>query len=107
MKVIIKEEDSIHLNDINKQYIIVAILNNKPSILVGDTTGVGSTTRFRPIDNNLLSGDFFSEDISIPRDKDLETVKSIIKKHIEAGEKIEVFHQDKWKSALQWLIDNA
>ena len=100
MKPILKNEnkDVILTNKITKSHIVVGLnLYKRPVILTNkdyDTEDYKFTLFNSGFTRNNGYGKF-------------ESIQELVEYYIEAGWKLEVFHEKDWKKALQWLIDNT
>lgn len=101
MKIIMGKQnnDAINVSEITEEHIVVAIISGKPTILIAQTI-YNRDKFFLSISSQvLLSNGYYNIEES--------SIESIIEFHLNNGAKIECFHQDEWREALQWLIDNA
>ena len=100
MKPILEREnkDVILTSKITSSHIVVGLnLNNNPVILTNENyyTEIYKLTLFNAgFTQNNGYGSF-------------ESIQELVELYVEAGWKLEVFHEKDWKNALQWLIDNA
>ena len=96
MKPIITEnQDTILTSEITNNHIIVGFIEDIPVILVRVNYDDGSFY-FRSLTSEFTNGNGIG---------DFNSAKQAVEYKIES--KIEVFRQEDWKKALQWLIDNA
>lgn len=99
MKIILEKEtqEVIEISKINpKTHIIVGIMYNDPFIMTRPDYETGKY-EFRVMNHEFTNGN------GTGGRNDFQELISI---HLNRG-KIEAFHQDNWKGALQWLIDNC
>jgi hypothetical protein len=97
-----KQNDVININDITREYLVVAVINGNPTILSKGWGQDITQLRFKQINESFTEGNgwVFSSEAN--------TIQKMIEMAIqEPNLKIEAFHQRNWKEALQWLIDNA
>ena len=100
MKPILKKEDKdIILTDkITGSHIVVGLdLYNRPVILTNENYNI-KNYKFTLFNSGFTRNNGYGA---------FESIQEIVEYYIEAGWKLEVFHQKDWKKALQWLIDNA
>ena len=99
MKPIIEKEnqDAILTSEITNNHIVVGIINDEPKILIRENFDEGEFY-FRAIRSELINGNGCMGHA---------TIKDGVNHKIGDGHKIEVFKEEDWKKALQWLIDNA
>ena len=103
MKPIIKNEDKdvILTSEITENHIVVGIIQSRPTILYCRDYANLETSSFLCLDKETIIGNSFSNDGYT------ESIKSVIDFRIKQGQRIEVFHENDWKKALEWLIKNA
>lgn len=102
MKPILKREnkDVILTSKITSIHIVVGLnLDNNPVILTTERYGIEKykltlMNKGFTLNNGYGYGSF-------------KSIQKIVEYYVEKGWKLEVFHEDDWKKALQWLIDNA
>lgn len=100
MKPILEKEnkDVILTSKITTKHIVVGFnLKNNPVILTTEKYGIEKyklTLMNEGFTRNNGYGSF-------------ESIKEIVEYYVERGWRLEVFHEDDWKKALQWLIDNV
>ena len=100
MKPILKKEDKdIILTDkITGSHIVVGLdLYNRPVILTNENYNT-KNYKFTLFNTGFTRNNGYGA---------FESIQELVEYYIEAGWKLEVFHQKDWKKALQWLIDNA
>ena len=99
MKPIIKEEtkEIILTSKITKYHIVVGIRGKSPVILSKSDYDRGKYC-FVCLDSE------FTEQNCYPK---FDTIKGAVEQQMELGEGTEVFEEENWKAALQWLIDNV
>ena len=99
MKPIIKEEtkEIILTSKITKYHIVVGIRGKSPVIL-SKSDYDGGKYCFVCLDSE------FTEQNCYPK---FDTIKGAVEQQMELGEGTEVFEEENWKAALQWLIDNV
>ena len=96
MKPIITEnQDTILTSEITNNHIVVGFIKDIPIILVRENYDDGSFY-FRILTSEFTNGNGIG---------DFNSAKQAVESKIES--KIEVFKEEDWKKALQWLIDNA
>jgi hypothetical protein len=95
----IPRQDVILTSDITEEHIVVAVINKIPSILSKWYKEPCSELRFYIVNNRFTTGNYIRGGGDKIRDK--------VEWAIRNDHPIAVFHQDNWKQALQWLIDNA
>ena len=102
MKPIIEKENqkTILTSKINKKHIVVGIIGCEPAILYCNKFDDLSTLSFLCLDVDTTLGNSFTH-------YECDSVKEIVEYCLSCDNKIEVFRQEDWKKALQWLIDNA
>jgi hypothetical protein len=97
-----KQNDVINIEDINEDYLVVAVIHGSPRILSKGWGEDNSQFSFFNLKDDFTLGN------GIPYSDETNTIQKMIERAIqEPNSKIEVFHQRNWKEALQWLIDNA
>ena len=100
MKPILKKEDKdiILTNKITGSHIVVGLdLNNRPVILTNENYNT-KNYKFTLFNSGFTRNNGYGA---------FESIQELVEYYIEAGWKLEVFHEKDWKKALQWLIDNA
>ena len=100
MKPILKKEDKdIILTDkITGSHIVVGLdLYNRPVILTNKDYGT-EDYKFTLFNSGFTRNNGYGK---------FESIQELVEYYIEAGWKLEVFHEKDWKKALQWLIDNT
>jgi hypothetical protein len=96
------QNDVINIEDINEDYLVVAVILGAPRILSKGWEEGNSQFSFFNLKDNFTLGN------GIPYPGEGNTIQKMIEMAIqEPNSKIEAFHQRNWKEALQWLIDNA
>lgn len=104
MKIILdnSSEKTIGINEITEEYLVVAIIKNQPCILSKGWNENMENLTFFQLTDDFLNGNGFDYG------EDVDTIEKSIKEAINTHDsKVEAFHQDNWKEALQWLINNA
>jgi len=96
------QNDVININDITEEYLVVAVIDKHPCILGKGYRDDSKDLCFFTLNVDFTQGNGY--DFSEEEDTIQKMVKEVLK---EPKSKIEAFHQDNWKEALQWLIDNA
>ena len=100
MKPILKREniDVILTSKINIRHIVVGLnLANSPVILTTEKYGV-EKYKLTLMNRGFTLNKGYDE---------FESIEELVEYYVEKGWNLEVFHEDDWKKALQWLIDNA
>ncbi len=102
MKPIIteKQDQTILTSKINKNHIVVGIIEGYPAILHCEEYRKLSTLSFLSLYSSTILGKSYGN-------IGLNSIKEVVEYRMKNGDKIEVFLQKNWKEALQWLIDNA
>ena len=104
MKIILEKQntETIHIDDINENYIVVGVISKKPVIAYCNKIRNFKTLEFLIVSDSIIgnSFDFNGGGVNIS-----DAIKYQIKTTKDS--KFEAFHQDNWKDALKWLIDNA
>ena len=100
MKPILKNrEDSIPVNHISSEHIIIGLDNYKKPIILTNSEYNDNEFAFTCIDNEFTNRNSYEK---------FDSIEEAIEYSINnKGYIIEVFEQKDWKKALQWLIDNA
>lgn len=93
-----KDEDTILVNEINSKHIVVAIDESNYPVILGNSDCGADDYKFLCLSDGFSMGNCY-----IP----FNSIQSCIENYIKRGWRLQVFHQDDWKKALQWLIDNA
>jgi hypothetical protein len=99
-----KHYDVINIEDINEDYLVVAVINGNPTILSKGWGQDETQLRFKQINKSFTEGNgwvFSNEEDTIQK------MISYLDDGFKGTYKIEAFHQRNWKDALQWLINNA
>ena len=99
MKPISKnKENIIFVEDISSKHLVVGITSYGSPVILTNSQYEGNDYEFTCIN------DQFSERNSY---KSYSTVQELVENYLEKGWNIEVFHEDNWKEALKWLINNS
>ena len=100
MKPIIEKqaEETILTSEITNEHIVVGFRFKKPVILINKILG-DISYNFICLDNGFTRRNGYGAEN--------KSIKYAVEKQLKYGEKTEVFHENDWKKALQWLIDNA
>lgn len=93
-----KKEDTILINKITRAHIVVGFRQDGPVFATLGVYEKQNTAKLYCISQRLSDGNAFFPFTSI-----YDLVKNMVNK----GEKVAVFHENDWKDALKWLIDNA
>ena len=98
MKPIIKKEQgkTILTSEVTPQHIVVGIRDKSPVIL-SKSNYDGGKYCFVCLDSEFTEQNCYPE---------FDTIKGAVEQQMELGEGTEVFEEENWKAALQWLIDN-
>lgn len=100
MKPILKKEneDVILTSKITTKHIVVGLDSyNNPVILTTEKYGI-EKYKLTLMNEGFTRNNGYGE---------FESIQKLVKFYIREGWKLEVFHEDDWKKALQWLINNA
>ena len=100
MKPILKKDnkDVILTSNITTKHIVVGFdLDDDPVILTNERYGIEEYKL------TLMNKGFTRNNGYVT----FESIKELVENYVEKGWKLEVFHENDWKKALQWLIDNA
>ena len=96
-----KQNDVINIEDINEEYLVVAVIDGNPTILSKGFNEEKTQFGFFKLNTDFTIGNSY-------KFNNYGTIQKMIEKVLGCPEdKIEAFHQRNWKEALQWLIDNA
>lgn len=99
MKPISKnKENIIFVEDITSKHLVVGITSYGSPVILTNSMYDGGDYRFTCIN------DQFSERNSY---KSYSSIQELVERYLENGWNIEVFHEDNWKEALKWLINNS
>lgn len=93
-----KEKNTIFINEINTSHIIVAIDDDNSPVIMTNSDCGDNKYKFMCLSDQFTLGNCYRE---------FYNIQQCIINYIIRGWKIEVFHQNDWRKALQWLIDNA
>ena len=102
MKPILKKEneDVILTSNITTKHIVVGFnLKNDPVILTTEKYGIEEYKL-------TLMNEGFTRNNGYGYGK-FKSIEELVEHYVEKGWKLEVFYEDDWKKALQWLIDNV
>lgn len=96
MKPISKnKKNTIFVEDITSKHLVVGITSYGSPVIL---TNSMYEYRFTCIN------DQFSERNSY---RGSSSIQELVERYLESGWNIEVFHEDNWKEALKWLINNS
>lgn len=93
------KEDVILTSEITDSHIVLAVISKSPCILTKVYVEPESKMKFVTLSNSFSYGLGYTSPFN--------TLKETVEWAINKGYPIAVFHQEDWKQALQWLIDNA
>lgn len=97
MKVITKDQEVIKVDELTPQYVLVAVdANKRPLIFTLRDYHDESSGCLLCISNGLSEGNGFD---------DISDVDDFMIRH--PSFRFEAFHQDEWKEAMTWLIENG
>ena len=100
MKPILKKEnkDVILTSNITTKHIVVGFnLKNNPVILTTEKYNI-EKYKLTLINEGFTRNNGYGN---------FKSIQELVEYYVEKGWKLEVFYEDDWKKALQWLIDNA
>lgn len=103
-----RNTETIHLNDITNNHIIVAIINNDACIL--DKTAYDDIGHYRfSILYNSSEDDILTDGNCYDICGTINNLKTFLTRANQSwpNAKIEVFDKKNWKDALTWLKENA
>ena len=92
------DEDTIPVNEITYKHIVVAIDESNYPVILGNSDCGADDYKFLRLSDGFSMGNCYVSFYSI---------QLSVEYYIKKGWRLQVFHQDDWKKALQWLIDNA
>ena len=100
MKPILTQRDeyAIPVNEITHKHIVVAIDESNDPVILGNSDCGGDDYKFLCLSEGFSMGNCYVS---------FNSMQSCVENYIKKGWKMQVFNQDDWKKALQWLIDNA
>ncbi len=102
-----QESNTILVEDITYQHLIVGVISNHPCILSKGFGDGGKRLNFGMLDGANTEEGTFTYGNGFDFSSDEDTPTKMVKRAIMNGGEVEVFHPKDWKKALQWLIDNA
>ena len=97
-----KVEEEILVSDITKKHIVVGVIDGCPVILT-----LGEFDNFKSLKMMVISEELIRGNSYHHSDISGGTLGEIIINSKKFCDKIACLHQDNWKDALKWLIDNA
>ena len=99
MKPISKnKENTIFIEDISSKHIVVGITSYGSPVILTNSMYEGGDYRFTCINDQFSERNSYNSNSSI---------QELVERYLENGWNIEVFHEDNWKEALKWLINNS
>ena len=93
-----KDEDIIPVNEITSNHIVVAIDESNEPVILGNSDCGADDYKFLCLSDGFSMGNCYGS---------FNSIQLSVENYIKIGWRLQVFHQDDWKKALQWLIDNA
>jgi len=99
-------KDTILTSEITWNHLIVAVIQGEPCILGRGYNEVDSNIPFFVLKNNCGSKCITTGN-GYPRSPKEDTPQKMVEFFIKQGEKVAVFHQDDWRDALTWLLENT
>ena len=92
------KENTIFVEDITSKHLVVGITSYGSPVILTNSQYWGNDYKFTCINDQFSERNSYSSNSSI---------QELVERYLEKGWNIEVFHEDNWKEALKWLINNS
>ena len=93
-----RDKDTIPVNEITYKHIVVALDESNYPVILGNSDCGSDDYKFLCLSDGFSMGNCYVS---------FNSMQLCVGNYIKRGWRMQVFNQDDWKKALQWLIDNA